>query len=44
LPYLYQEYSRQIWQTSAEGGSGVYLWSIDHPDIIQIEGSVTLKA
>lgn len=34
LPYLHNQ--GQIWSTSAVGGSGVYTWSVEDPDIVSV--------
>lgn len=40
LPYNPSE--GQILSTSATGGSGIYAWSVDNPDIVRIEGTVSI--
>jgi hypothetical protein len=42
LPYL--QASGQIWHTTAIGGSGVYSWSVENPELVQVEGSCVLKS
>ena len=34
----------QQWSTSAVGGSGVYRWTVEDPQVVSIEESVTLRS
>ena len=32
----------QVLSTYATGGSGIYTWSVDNPDVVKIEGTVSI--
>ena len=42
LPYIHSV--GQVWSTSATGGSGVYTWSTEDPEIISVEGTVQINS
>lgn len=42
LPYVHK--NGQIWQAHATGGSGIYSWSVENPEVVSITGSVEIKS
>jgi len=42
LPYIHL--TGQVWNTHATGGSGIYTWFAEDPEVIQVEGTVQIKS